>query len=244
MSKFKAGDEVRAIRDTHSDSERHTASTQFVVGEKVLGLVPGEFSAGPVEAPNRYIFPEVDFELVLDPSKEVAAPSATEATRLDPGAVKAGDYIEAESDGTGIKGPVLHINENGYVSIQHLGSFAIEGITTKDTGYRLFTLTDHQPAPEPEPEWSRAADYVATVRGIPGVRVTWSPVDDGDSNPWRTREPITDEKHSWHPESEVTDVHPLVVIDPATVSKDILATKAFTSVSVVERVLEQLGLSR
>lgn len=78
-----------------------------------------------------------------------------------------------------------------------------------------FEILAIEPAPEPEPEWDPAADYIATVRGVPGVRVTWSPVDDDDRSPWRSRQAITDGKWSWHPDSEVTDVRPLVVIDPA-----------------------------
>lgn len=153
MSKFKAGDEVRAIRDTHSDDERHTASTQFVVGENRYGILKdGEFSAGPVEAPNRYIFPEVDFELVLDPAKEVAAPSATEATRLDPGAVKAGDTVTLHV--VTIDSPAYDVSGEAYM-LGH--ALAVGGHVLTGPGV---ALTAHQPAPEPEPERDRLSDVI------------------------------------------------------------------------------------
>jgi len=89
--------------------------------------------------------------------------------------------------------------------------------------YGPFHIVYSPPAPEPEPAWDRAADYVATVRGVPGVRVTWSPVDESDRAPWRTRESVGDGKWSWHEEQYVSDVRPLVVIDPAEVDVDALA---------------------
>jgi hypothetical protein len=76
---------------------------------------------------------------------------------LDPAKVavtlKGGDYIEAESDGAKVGGKVSHVTERGLVAIEHLGEFAIHHITAPSTrgGYRMFALTDHQPAPEQEP---------------------------------------------------------------------------------------------
>jgi hypothetical protein len=88
---------------------------------------------------------------------------------LDPAKVaitlKGGDYIEAESDGTKIGGKVSHVTERGFVAIEHLGEFAIHQITASPQAdrYRFFILTDHQPAPEPEPVWREGIVGTATV---------------------------------------------------------------------------------
>lgn len=88
---------------------------------------------------------------------------------LDPAKVaitlKGGDYIEAESDGTKIGGKVSHVTERGFVAIEHLGEFAVHHITASPLpeGYRMFVLTAHTPAPEPEPKWEPGTAGTATL---------------------------------------------------------------------------------
>jgi hypothetical protein len=50
---------------------------------------------------------------------------------------------------------------------EHLGEFAIHHITAAPLpeGYRMYTLTAHTPAPEPEPGWEPGDMAAVTARG-------------------------------------------------------------------------------
>jgi hypothetical protein len=171
MTEFKNGDRIRAVRDTITVGGRPIKEgEQFVALDEpdyraYMSVIPlsGRWPARdgfPFEASGneRIVSPE-DFEHVEDHG--TGDGSASEERRfpapLDPAKVavtlKGGDYIEAESDGAKVGGKVSHVTERGLVAIEHLGEFAIHHITAPSTrgGYRMFALTAHQPAPEPEP---------------------------------------------------------------------------------------------
>lgn len=162
--------------------------------------------------------------------------------------VKAGDTVTLERDGGRLPDQdvrAISTGANGRRALVLAG-----GIAIVVEGPDAWTITDHQPAPEPEPEpepeWDSDADYVATVRGIPGLRVTWSPVDDSDRAPWRTRKGVGDGKWSWHEDRYVTDVRPLVVIDPAAVDVDglkrVLASADYDYQAQADAALKFLGI--
>lgn len=230
-AEFIPGQNARAVRETLSESGTKVVKNAQVTVEAYFG---GTQFMARLEGDTGLIFYTADFEPVEPPAPYPATPAPSlldqdgdddgrEAAPLDPTLVKAGDMVTLRIKH--LDRPMLTLS--GETHTPNTGHGVFLGGWRVDDLPDYVTLTDHQPAPEPEPEWNGAADYVATVRGVPGVRVTWSPVDDGDSNPWRTREPITDEKHSWHPESEVADVRPLVVIDPEAVDVVELAKAAW-----------------
>jgi hypothetical protein len=134
---------------------------------------------------------------------------------LDPAKVaitiKGGDYIEAESDGAKIGGKVSHVTERGFVAIEHLGEFAIHHITAAPLpeGYRMYTLTAHTPAPEPEPGWEPGDMAAVTARGWVNGWSVRTAANDG----WASHDASDDVRS----DAEVEDVRPLVVIDPADV---------------------------
>lgn len=144
---------------------------------------------------------------------------------LDPSKVKAGDMVTLENGETSVRGPVAHIEKAKHTdvaigfSIPNVGWRYLVPDVLAQQDYGIWTLTDHQPAPEPERD--RLSDVIfEAIRDQP-----YSYADGADQAAAAVRTAF-------------------VVIDPATVNKDILATQAFTSVSVVERVLEQLGLAQ
>lgn len=160
---------------------------------------------------------------------------------LDPSKVaitlKAGDYIEAESDGAKIGGKVSHVNENGFVAIEHVGTFAIHHITASPVpgGYRMFVLTAHQPAPEPEPEWKPGVVHAARLLDSDVFHV-WA--IEGDV-PGVTAE-FTDHLGNSYEPRELHDVRPLVVIDPAAVDMEALARRFDLSPNSVRIVMAAL----
>jgi hypothetical protein len=89
--------------------------------------------------------------------REVAAEVFTAPAPLDPSKVKAGDTVTLENGQTAVRGPVIGIDTAVHTNI--VSGFSIEGVgwryfipdvlAQQDTG--VWTLTDHQPAPEPEP---------------------------------------------------------------------------------------------
>lgn len=80
-----------------------------------------------------------------------------------------------------------------------------------DSTWVLVSATRTVPT-EPEPEWKPGTLAEATVHGYPGIRV-WR-VEGGEPlNGWTTHVPVDDA--TWHADSDVTDVRPLVVLDPA-----------------------------
>lgn len=72
------------------------------------------------------------------------------------------------------------------------------------------TLTAHQPAPEPEPEWKPGMLADITINGNTFRAVRVQP-DDGSPGVWSGVP-----GGAWWDQDAVTDVRPLVVIDPAS----------------------------
>lgn len=158
---IKPGMEGRAVRDTASMGGTKIPQST-VVTVTALPAEPHLFIGGNGE--------RMGMTLRVDDFLFVPVYGDVTPAPLDPAAViaitlKSGDYIEAKSDGTKIGGKVSHVTERGFVAIEHLGEFAIHGITPSPlpSGYRMFALTDHQPAPEPEPEWKPGTVGTATV---------------------------------------------------------------------------------
>lgn len=157
------------------------------------------------------------FKPVIEDGFDRAARLIKEARNsapLDPSKVKAGDTVTLESGTALVRDVVSAVTKfddgSGY---QFLSS---EPPTSyRRVGPTAWTLTDHQPAPEPEPEWKpgtfatvtteRRGEFCA-IRRETGVTppVVWQSIPDG----------------SWWEDSDVSHVRPLVVIDPAAVDVD------------------------
>lgn len=143
---------------------------------------------------------------------------------LDPFRVKVGDTVTLERGRASVTDEVAawHRRPHGHFSVTLVNDPAgppyrvVGGITGTS-----WTLTAHQPAPEPEPEFQHRALYTATVRGVSDVKVQYA--DPDDPMPWLSLEPTGPDKFRWHEPKHVTDVRPLVVIDPAVVDVDALA---------------------
>jgi hypothetical protein len=178
-----------------------------------------------------------------DPSK--VKPGDTVTVRVEPNPVTGWGALAHGPEAFEVTGKVwLDSGDNPHGPVAKVGVHAL--------GLPNVTLTAHQPAPEPEPEWTDG-----TV-----AEVTYNNADETEQ--FKTRALRGD--GSWVPfadvsdlimDDEVTDVRPLVVIDPAEVDVDaiIRVAKDFyqfnpkaDGVSPVEvgvrYVLEHLGLNR
>lgn len=74
---------------------------------------------------------------------------------LDPRSIRKGSKIRLDNgpevDAGYVGGTVGHINPNGFVIIDHMGTFAVQGLTLAAVkGYHFFRLTEHTP-PKPDP---------------------------------------------------------------------------------------------
>jgi hypothetical protein len=102
---------------------------------------------------------------------------------------------------------------------------AMEGASLYVGGWPLqaqnVTLTAHQPAPEPEVEWKPGTVGTATVRGVDDVRVLRSHRTGSVASEFWLSDSEVD-GYLQHQDPHVTDVRPLVVIDPAAVDVDAL----------------------
>jgi hypothetical protein len=228
--------------------------TEFKIGDKVL-VKPGEVSLTGW-TPEDYTTPlpvtHVDdygrvvslagvLEYSFRPEQLTPAP-------LDPSKVKPGDTVTLTVDPPDTHPAFTVAGETHTLggSAVYVGGWRVDDLPD------YVTLTAHQPAPEPEPEWTDG-----TV-----AEVTYNNADETEQ--FKTRALRGD--GSWVPfadvsdlimDDEVTDVRPLVVIDPAEVDVDaiIRVAKDFyqfnpkaDGVSPVEvgvrYVLEHLGLNR
>lgn len=157
--------------------------------------------------------------------------SATPAP-LDPSKVKAGDTVTLESGTALVRDVVIEAKSRG------VGQFVFYTAENPDplipgTYYLVnsgaWTLTDHQPAPEPEPEWKPGTLALITIRGQDGEapeheRAVRRPLMGAPRLAWHA----VDTGGFWYDEN-VTDVRPLVVIDPAGVEPALRESAAFTS---------------
>jgi hypothetical protein len=153
----------------------------------------------------------------------VAEVSDTTPAPLDPSKVKAGDTV------------TLEIHDPEMAPFEVLGeAYKVPGQGLSAGGWPIsnhphVTLTAHQPAPEPEPEWKPGT--VADIE-VDGGHTYRAIRNDGDQ--W-------DAENAWtYGDSEVTDVRPLVVIDPADerFDQDCLAEVACKAYSSAPDVVE------
>lgn len=195
-AKITPGHNARAIRSTTS-----LGGVDVAKNAQVTVIEHGDDTAwftARLEA-SHLILPVGDFEPVEPPE-----PFAT-STPLDPSKVKAGDTVTLFVAPAG-HAPTFTVAGETYLNgdIVMVGGWPVMDPRT--------TLTDHQLAPEPEPEWEPEMVAVATVRGVEGVRIVRT---DNPHFPWASGATV---KANWlHATSSVTDVRPLVVIDPAAV---------------------------
>jgi hypothetical protein len=138
----------------------------------------------------------------------IERPVKTDATPapLDPSKVKAGDTVTVHVAAS----PPFDVTGTVWAAAEMLGL----SVGPMDLNASNVTLLAHQPAPEPEVEWkpgtvakittTRTGNMLA-IRRETGVTppVVWQCIPDG----------------SWWEDGDVTDVRPLVVIDPAAARK-------------------------
>jgi hypothetical protein len=227
--------------------------TEFKIGDKVL-VKPGEVSLTGW-TPEDYTTPlpvtHVDdygrvvslagvLEYSFRPEQLTPAP-------LDPSKVKPGDTVTLESV---LEAP---FKVTGVVEKIDITLFDADGLAVAFNVMiwsRWFTvginlrLTDHQPAPEPEPEpeYTVGHVYEAKVANVGRVQVVRVAPDMGELYPFPWFVPSENDHYA---ERVVTDVRPLVVIDPDD-ADGVRAAAIATGVSTpkVRAVLEHLGLNR
>lgn len=86
----------------------------------------------------------------LDPPKSLSFEGyKAPITALDPTAVRAGDTVTLVGTKAKIEGEVEDVQKD----TADLVIIQIDNLRFRVTGADAWTLTDHQPAPEPEPEW-------------------------------------------------------------------------------------------
>jgi hypothetical protein len=159
---------------------------------------------------------------------------------LDPAAVKPGATVTVENGTTTVTGKVGTQGASGVPT-----ALFMHGVGTlyfRDG----WTLIAHQPAPEPEPEWK------------PGTVADIEADGDNTYRAIRTEAGWWEAENNWtYADAEVTDVRPLVVIDPADVDVEALtkiADEAYLTdrselradgiQAAIRAVLEHLGLNR
>lgn len=167
-----------------------------------------------------------------------------EAAPLDPSKVKAGDAVRLERGTAVVTDVVIEAKSRG------VGQFVFYTAESPDplipgTYYLVntgaWTLTDHQPAPEPEPEWLEGAVAEVTptrrpdlaTRAVRGAGDMWHNTYGG----------------MW--DDDEVSARPLVVIDPAAVDVDAISEALYqkhpissrnSADEIVPIVLAELGL--
>jgi hypothetical protein len=238
-SKFKKGDRVQkvaphnAVRDGENDPNGpDDFAREAAMG--ALGTVTGTAAT--------HLYIEWDNGKTSCVPREVVAPAP-----LDPKDVKPGDTVTLESV---LEAP---FKVTGVVEKIDITLFDADGLAVAFNVMiwsRWFTvginlrLTDHQPAPEPEPEpeYTVGHVYEAKVANVGRVQVVRVAPDMGELYPFPWFVPSENDHYA---ERVVTDVRPLVVIDPDD-ADGVRAAAIATGVSTpkVRAVLEHLGLNR
>lgn len=138
---------------------------------------------------------------------------------LDPSKVKAGDTVTLESGTALVRDVVIEVKSRG------VGQFVFYTAENPDplipgTYYLVnqgaWTLTDHQPAPEPEPEYEPRKVYEH-----PNGDRLWS------VNSERGVQFVNEYGEKFPPGNLTFPVRPLVVIDPAAVDVEALTAAAW-----------------
>jgi hypothetical protein len=210
--------------------------TEFKIGDKVL-VKPGEVSLTGW-TPEDYTTP-LPVTHVDDYGRVVSLAGVLEYSfrpeqltpALDPSKVKAGDTVTVriEEEYAHTRHPAYTISDTtAYGDPVMVGPFVLD--------QEHITLLDHQPAPEPEPEWKPGTVYTDAA----GTRFWAVNSEHGVM--------FIDEYGDGEDPAYVTEPRQLVVIDPADVDADMLVdtahNNAMTKREIVEHVLGSLGLSR
>lgn len=236
---IKPGQEVRAVRDTQS-----AFSSDIDAGTRCVVKDPNYDGGG------RYSVAEAGYTLsvyrVGDAPKNtlLVKPEDFEPAPLDPSKVREGDTVTLN----------IHDPEMAPFEVQGPAYDGPEGVMAGAwplVGHPHVTLTDHQPAPEPEPEWKPGTFVSATIwagaksksekRDVCLVRAS------NEEFPW-----YDPEEHDFYKDDVLTAVRPLVVIDPADVDVDALLDSTLarlrddphvpTTYTVLKTALSVLGI--
>lgn len=145
-------------------------------------------------------------------------------SNIDPSTVKAGDTVTLERNRSTVTGPA-HIGMPGAISLHLPGSsiWINNSDRADDPVSGGWTLTGHQPAPEPEPEWKPGTVAEGTVNGTI-VRGLIGRDDNGTGDVFTYWNEFA--RHMSITGHVPDDVRPLVVIDPAAVDVDALVEVA------------------
>jgi hypothetical protein len=260
MTEFKPGDRIRAVRDTTSEYgvriPKGSTGTVYDSRYAALAFRPdddrtlGEF---------RFIRPD-DFERDHGTGDGSASDICAEPgcncdlerrfpAPLDPSKVKAGDTVTLE------KGTAKHVDLVADVDRYQDGDYRFKSTTSPTHVYRVgdgaWTLTAHQPAPEPEPEWKPGTVLLGNLPGLDPDDPFWV-VDDGETDPY-----VVDDTGVKHYPADLLNVRKALVIDPADVDVEALtkiADEAYLTdrselradgiQAAIRAVLEHLGLNR
>lgn len=140
------------------------------------------------------------------------------AAPLDPWKVKAGDTVTLVGTKAKVEGEVEDVQKD----TDELVIIQIDNLRFRVTGDDAWTLTDHQPAPEPEPEWKPGTVAEGTINGKAVRGVVGHALTGGDAAFVYWNE-FAGHLSSTH--TPPANLRPLVVIDPATVDVDALADR-------------------
>lgn len=212
MSKdIRPGRQARAVRETHSAGgtlipQGAVVTVQSTCAEPHLFVAAGEGKVGMTLHVEDFLFAPV--------YDEPAAPAP-----LDPSKVKAGDTVTVSGGGTGDR-PAYEITGVAWEPSHSPGTLWVGPVCISAP---LVTLTDHQPALEPEPEWKPGTVYDARLAGGADPFRVWA--IEGDT-PGTTAE-FTDYLGNSYEAGELLDVRPLVVIDPAEVDVDAVSAAIY-----------------
>jgi hypothetical protein len=144
------------------------------------------------------------FPAPLDPSK--VKPGDTVTVRVEPNPGTGWGTLDHGPEAIEVTGTVwLDSGDNPHGPVAKVGVHALD--------LPNVTLTDHQPAPEPEPEYMVGHVYEAKVANVGRVQVVR--VDpDMDEDPLYPFPWFAPSENDHYTERAVTDVRPLVVLDP------------------------------
>lgn len=150
---------------------------------------------------------------------------------LDPSKVKVGDTVTLVGTLARVEGPVSDIHH----SPSGRRIFEIDRVRFLVEGPAAWTLTAHQPAPEPEPEWEPGTVYSARYYMKADSEPMWF-------RDWKGAPRFVTATGEDFPPDEVEDVRPLVVIDPAAVDVEFIARHEDVDAEDVRRVVRHLGI--
>lgn len=212
MSKFRDDQKVRAPEIKPGQQGRARRDTASLNGTQIPQSTVVTVTALPAE-PHLFIGGHgKQMGMTLRVDDFLFVPTYDAPAPLDPSKVKVGDTVTVEREGVTVRGKA------GTHGLGILTAVFISGVGTlyfRDG----WTLTDHQPAPGPEPEWKPGTAGTATVQGKAGVRVMRLDPDDRTAQilPWVSDHMIG----GWyvHEDADVTDFVPDESVDPVVIAE-------------------------